>query len=220
MKNKAAIIIISLILSLLLTACSAGDEGASGQSKATAQNENASQDETAARNEDASQDEGTARNGDTSQDETTVKDETAEQEEFQPVDASAGGWNITIENMMRETSMKNAAVVLGYSDTATNEFEKAAPEGKEFFLVKMSIEKEDAKEDFKWDKLILTDADNNAYRRMDDIFIEDLGMKRIAGTDLNFGSNVGWIAFEINQGAAGLTLQYEFENDKLEYTFE
>ena len=203
MKNKSVIIIISLMLSLLLTACgSAGDEKAPAQKEPTGQNENAGQNETAL------------------QDETTGEDETAEPEEFQPVDASAGGWNITIENTMREASMKNAAVVLGYSDAATNEFEKTAPEGKEFFVVKMTIEKGDAKENFKWDKLILTDADNNTYQRTDDIFIEDLGMKRIAGTDLNFGSNDGWIAFEINQGADGLRLQYEFEDDKLEYLFE
>lgn len=147
-------------------------------------------------------------------------DNEDQQETFQSVDVSAGGWNIIIENIQRDTSMKNAATVLGYTDTVTNEYEKEAPEGKEYFMVKLKISKGDSTQDFQWGRLELSDNDNNVYQRIDDIFIDDLGMKRLPGTDLNFGTHEGWIAFEVNQAADGLTLTYQFDNEKMEYHFE
>ena len=36
----------------------------------------------------------------------------------------------------------------------------------------------------------------------------------MAGTALNFGSNEGWIAFEISDGAEGLELNYAFEAEE------
>lgn len=49
---------------------------------------------------------------------------------------------------------------------------------------------------------------------MDDEFITELGMTRMAGTTLNFGSNEGWIAFEIDENAEGLELSYPFEAEE------
>ena len=40
-----------------------------------------------------------------------------------------------------------------------------------------------------WANLKLTDSEGNEYSRMDDEFISELGMTRMAGTTLNFGSN-------------------------------
>lgn len=143
-----------------------------------------------------------------------------EQEEFQPVDVSADGWNIIIEGSMRDSSMKNAAVVLGYTAVTTNEFVQEAPDGKEYFLIKMKISKDESDASIQWDKLALTDGDGNTYNRIDDIFIEDLGMKRLPGTDLNFGSHEGWLAFEVDEAAEGLTMHYDFPNGSINYTFE
>lgn len=36
----------------------------------------------------------------------------------------------------------------------------------------------------------------------------------LAGTTLNFGSNEGWIAFEIDENAEGLELSYPFEAEE------
>ena len=63
-----------------------------------------------------------------------------------------------------------------------------------------------------WASLKLTDSDGNEYTRIDDEFLTNLGMTRMAGTKLNFGSNEGWIAFEIKEDASGLTLSYPFES--------
>ena len=42
-------------------------------------------------------------------------------------------------------------------------------------------------------------------------------MIRMAGTTLNFGSNEGWIAFEINENADELELSYPFEAEAYNY---
>ena len=62
--------------------------------------------------------------------------------------------------------------------------------------------------------VVKTDSEGNEYSRMDDEFISELGMTRMAGTTLNFGSNEGWIAFEIDENAEGLELSYPFEAEE------
>ena len=204
MKRKPIIILMALLMSFMFIACTSNNQGNDTNESNPVDNAEV--------------------NGVTEIPDDSSKDQITQalegKEEFQPVDISAGGWSVILENTLRNSSMKNAAVVLGYADTTTNEFVQEAPEGKEYFMVKMKITKGESKENLQWDKLILTDSDHNIYLRMEDIFIEDLGMKRIPGTDLNFGSNEGWIAFEISKKAEGLTMKYEFDNDTLVYVFE
>lgn len=153
--------------------------------------------------------------------EDTDEDEMDDTKEdtFEPVDVLAGGWNLVIENTMRDDTLENVNVVLGYTDATTNEFQLEAKEGYEYFLIKLSITKEDSKENINWNKMTLSDKQGNTYSRIDDTFIDELGLIRMPGTDLNFGTNEGWIAFEVKEEAEDLTLKYEFENDNLEYTF-
>jgi hypothetical protein len=40
-------------------------------------------------------------------------------------------------------------------------------------------------------------------------------MKRISGTNLNFGTSEGWIAFEINEDAQNVSLIYPFNDQEL-----
>ena len=157
-----------------------------------------------------------AANNDTIPSPVTDSDRTGE---FEPATNNVSGWEITIENVMRDARMSNVSVVLGYTDATTNEFETVATEGYEYFLIKMKISKKDSKENIEWDKMTLTDSEGNVYKRTDDIFISDLGMKRIPGTALNFGSNEGWIAFEVKEEAKKLTLGYDFAEADLSYTF-
>ena len=48
---------------------------------------------------------------------------------------------------------------------------------------------------------------------MSDEFLTDLGMMRMTGNTLNFGTNEGWIAFEIDENADNLELSYPFESE-------
>ena len=126
-------------------------------------------------------------------------------------DVTVSGWRIAVEGVMVRKSMQNVTVELGYTDVQTDEFVKTAPEGKLFCLVKLYIEKAGSREKIAWDSLRLTDASGREYSRIEDTFIEEMGMKRMPGTPLNFGASEGWIAFEIDVDADGLTLEYPFE---------
>ena len=102
---------------------------------------------------------------------------------------------------------------LGYTGVEKSSYQKEAEAGKTFCLVKMLIEKDGSKETIDWKNLKLTDSEGNEYTRMEDDFLEELGMMRMTGNTLNFGKNEGWIAFEINENAQGLELSYPFEEE-------
>ncbi len=128
---------------------------------------------------------------------------------------SAAGWNITVEDVEINSSLENVSVELGFIQVwrqATTR--RKADAGKTFCMIKLKIEKDGSKETLDWANLKLTDSEGNEYSRMDDEFITELGMTRMAGTTLNFGSNEGWIAFEIDENAEGLELSYPFEAEE------
>lgn len=135
-------------------------------------------------------------------------------------DVTVSGWHITVQNAMLRQSMQNVTVELGYTDVSTDEFVQTAPEGKLYCLVKLHIEKAGSKEKIEWEKLKLTDAAGTEYSRIEDNFIEEMGMKRMPGTPLNFGASEGWIAFEIDENAENLTLEYPFEEEAFSYALE
>lgn len=114
--------------------------------------------------------------------------------------------------------MENVSVSLGYTGVETSDYQKNADEGKTFCLIKMNIEKDGSKESIDWANMKVTDSEGNEYERMSDEFLTDLGMKRMPGNALNFGSNDGWIAFEVNDGAEGLELSYSFEAEEYHCT--
>ena len=127
---------------------------------------------------------------------------------------SAAGWNITVEDVEINSSLENVSVELGYTGVETSDYKKEADAGKTFCMIKLKIEKDGSKETLDWANLKLTDSEGNEYSRMDDEFISELGMTRMAGTTLNFGSNEGWIAIEIDENAEGLELSYPFEAEE------
>lgn len=140
---------------------------------------------------------------------------TSQKDETKTTVFEVGGWKITYEDLAIESSLQNVSEVLGYSDVSTSEINKEASEGKKFCLIKLVFEKVDSNEEVDWTKIKLTDDAGNEYTRIDDSFLNDLSMKRIPGTNLNFGTNEGWIAFEINEDAQNLSLIYPFSGDEL-----
>ena len=149
-------------------------------------------------------------------DDSTAED--GEEEEYEPQLVSVSGWNITVEDVMESTSLENVSVELGYTGVETSDYQKEAEDGKTFCLVKLIFEKDGSKESIQWDKLKLADSEENEYTRMEDEFLTDLGMLRMPGTTLNFGSNEGWIVFEINEDAEELVLSYPFDTEKYSCT--
>ena len=164
-------------------------------------------------------------------DETTTEESTEDTEEtaeeatdgtssstFDSETASVAGWNLTVEDVELNDSLENVSVSLGYTGVETSDYQKDADDGKTFCLIKMSIEKDGSKESIDWAKMKVTDSEGNEYERMSDEFLTDLGMKRMPGNTLNFGSNEGCIAFEVNDDAEGLELSYSFESEEYHCT--
>ena len=149
-------------------------------------------------------------------DDSTAED--GEEEEYEPQLVSVSGWNITVEDVMESASLENVSDELGYTGVEKSDYQKEAEDGKTFCLVKLIFEKDGSKESIQWDKLKLADSEGNEYTRMEDEFLTDLGMLRMPGTTLNFGSNEGWIVFEINEDAEELVLSYPFDTEKYSCT--
>ena len=61
---------------------------------------------------------------------------------------------------------------------------KEASDGNVYYLIKMQINKDGSTEAIDWASLKLTDSDGNEYTRIDDEFLTNLGMTRMAGTKL------------------------------------
>lgn len=139
--------------------------------------------------------------------------ETSEQESKVEI----AGWSIEVLGHTVNDSLENVSVVLGYTEVGENVFSKSAEEGYEFCLVHLDIKKIDSMETIEWDKFLLKDNQGNSYTRTDDSFIDELGMKRMPGTTLNFGEHDGWIAFEIKKGYSRLSLNYNFKNENYKY---
>ena len=188
------------------------------------------EDDAAADEADSEEDDAAADEADSEEDEAADAEEADDEEDAGGDKAhvartnsnygdvvSAAGWNITVEDVEINASLENVSVDLGYTGVETSDYKKEADAGKTFCLIKLKIEKDGSKESLDWAKLKLTDSEGNEYTRTDDEFITELGMIRMAGTTLNFGSNEGWIAFEINENADGLELSYPFEAEAYNY---
>lgn len=211
MKKKTVLWILSMaVCGSLLTGCGTAEKKESETIAAT---------ETA---ETSAREDGETENTETI---TEEADETENTEEAGEVDktsvsgsqigaqVSVSGWNITAEDVQKNTSLENVSVELGYTGVEKSNYQKEAESGKTFCLVKMLIEKDGSKETIDWSNLKLTDGEGNEYTRIEDDFLVDLGMMRMTGNTLNFGKNEGWIAFEINENADGLELSYPFEEE-------
>lgn len=144
--------------------------------------------------------------------------ETSQAADGMIIDTTVAGWHIAVEQTMTDKSLENVSVALGYTGVETTDYVKEASEGHVFYLVKLLIEKEKSTEVIDWETFTLTDGEGNVYQRLDDEFLVDLGMMRMPGTKLNFGSNEGWIAYEVKEDASALQLNYSFAEETFSCT--
>lgn len=208
MKKKIAMLLCTTLFSAaVLTGCTNLDNaGTTASSRSAADavvtTESAAESETAAGSE-------------TAVDKTEASSENAEATEAASdiSDTTVAGWQFVVEKLEKNKSLENVSVDLGYTGVETNDYVKEASDGNVYYLIKMQINKDGSTEAIDWASLKLTDSDGKEYTRIDDEFLTNLGMIRMAGTRLNFGSNEGWIAFEIKEDASGLTLSYPFESE-------
>lgn len=212
MKKKIAMLLCAtLFCASALTGCSNLDNaGTTASSRSAADSvvatESAAESETADHSETA--DESEAADTEASSENVTATEAAADIS-----DTTVAGWQFVVEKLEKNKSLENVSVDLGYTGVETNDYVKEASDGNVYYLIKMQINKDGSTEAIDWASLKLTDSDGNEYTRIDDEFLTNLGMTRMSGTKLNFGSNEGWIAFEIKEEASGLTLSYPFESE-------
>ncbi len=212
MKKKIAMLLCAtLFCASALTGCSNLDNaGTTASSRSAADSVVAT--ESAAESETADHSE-TAAESEAADTEASSENVTATEAAADISDTTVAGWQFVVEKLEKNKSLENVSVDLGYTGVETNDYVKEASDGNVYYLIKMQINKDGSTEAIDWASLKLTDSDGNEYTRIDDEFLTNLGMTRMAGTKLNFGSNEGWIAFEIKEDASGLTLSYPFESE-------
>ena len=207
MKKKIAMLLCAtLFCASALTGCSNLDNaGTTASSRSAADSvvatESAAESETAADTADHSE---TAAESEAADTEASSENVTATEAAADISDTTVAGWQFVVEKLEKNKSLENVSVDLGYTGVETNDYVKEASDGNVYYLIKMQINKDGSTEAIDWASLKLTDSDE---------FLTNLGMTRMAGTKLNFGSNEGWIAFEIKEDASGLTLSYPFESE-------
>lgn len=212
MKKKIAMLLCAtLFCASALTGCSNLDKAGTTASSRSAADAVVST-ESAAESETADQSE-TAAQSESADTEASSENVTATEAAADISDSTVAGWQFVVEKLEKNKSLENVSVDLGYTGVETNDYVKEASDGNVYYLIKMQINKDGSTEAIDWASLKLTDSDGNEYTRIDDEFLTNLGMTRMAGTKLNFGSNEGWIAFEIKEDASGLTLSYPFESE-------
>ena len=223
MKNKKFVWLMGMVLALGTVSGCGSDKAADTETVSEA--DETTTEESAEDTEEAAEDTTEENTADVSDGEETATEDTTEETSekeaegtssstFDSETASVAGWDLTVEDVEVNDSLENVSVSLGYTGVETSDYQKNADEDKTFCLIKMNIEKDGSKESIDWANMKVTDSEGNEYERMSDEFLTDLGMKRMPGNALNFGSNEGWIAFEVNDDAEGLELSYSFEAEE------
>ena len=211
-NNKKLLFMAGLISISILAGCGNAAEKEVGTKAETSADESTAESTEAAETEDAESEDTMADSADAETSDTATEDAKSEESKtFDAETASVSGWNFTVEDVQKSKSLENVSVELGYTDVETNSFKKEASDGKTFCMIKMKIEKDGSTD---WANMKVTDADGNEYERMEDEFLSDLGMMRMPGNTLNFGTSEGWMIYEVNEDADGLTLNYSFNEDE------
>lgn len=214
-NNKKLLFMAGLISISILAGCGNAAEKEVGTKAETSADESTAESTEAAETEDAESEDTMADSADAETADTATEDTKSEESKtFDAETASVSGWNFTVEDVQKSKSLENVSVELGYTDVETNSFKKEASDGKTFCMIKMKIEKDGSTESIDWANMKVTDADGNEYERMEDEFLSDLGMMRMPGNTLNFGTSEGWMIYEVNEDADGLTLNYSFNEDE------
>lgn len=214
-NNKKLLFMAGLISISILAGCGNAAEKEVDMKVETSADESTAESTEAAETENAESEDAMADSADAeTADKATEDAKSEESKTFDAEMASVSGWNFTVEDVQKSRSLENVSVELGYTDVETNSFKKEASDGKTFCMIKMKIEKDGSTESIDWANMKVTDADGNEYERMEDEFLSDLGMMRMPGTALNFGTSEGWMIYEVNEDADGLTLNYSFNEDE------
>jgi hypothetical protein len=122
-------------------------------------------------------------------------------------------WTVGITKYEIKNKLQGVKTVQQYSGSYDEVIQQAPASGNVYLIMELAITKQgQAATSFDWSKLSLQDeAGNNYQRDNNDTYLESYKYKpRMTGLEIRFGTNKGWVCFEIPEKASNgkLTLKY------------
>ncbi|MCD8023310.1 MAG: DUF4352 domain-containing protein, partial [Lachnospiraceae bacterium] len=137
--------------------------------------------------------------------------------EATPTKYDAAGWQITLKDAAKGTSMKEIGASLDFSEAASAAQDKRPTAGSVYYVLEMSFENVSSEETIDWESdVYLEDSAAKQYSRIDDDFLTDYGMTQLSDAPLESGSKEGWICFDVPETVDELTLVVAFDAETLE----
>jgi hypothetical protein len=117
------------------------------------------------------------------------------------------GWEISIVDIKLHHSLTGTSFFKQTSDAADMKRTCIqALKGKTLLFVKIIADQEEGSSIIDWKNICVRDSSGHNYVRMNDSFLDELGLKRISSKPLSTGINRGWIAFDLDKNARRLKL--------------
>jgi len=116
-------------------------------------------------------------------------------------------WRVEfIEAEIAESLTASIAALTYSGDLQETEAQIVPGSGNVFLLLHLTIEKiGTGKAVFSWDDAYVEDNKGNVFFRMEnDTFLQNLNIPRMKRTDIVFGSDTGYVCFEIPMESSGL----------------
>jgi hypothetical protein len=114
-------------------------------------------------------------------------------------------WNLALLSHETADDLRaTQAAVLYDGEKVDVSFTRKPGTGNTFLLLEIRVEKTRAGAPaFRWADVRVEDAAGNAWSRLDnDTFLTNFNFPRVPSTDLTFGTNEGFVCFEIPESAA------------------
>ncbi len=117
------------------------------------------------------------------------------------------GWEISIVDIKLHNSLTGTNFLKQPSDASDmKRASMQALKGKTLLFVKIIADQEEGSSVIDWKNICVRDSSGHNYVRMNDSFLDELGLKRISSEPLSSGIYRGWIAFNLEKNARRLKL--------------
>ena len=123
--------------------------------------------------------------------------------------AESDMWRVELHSAETAESLTATMAAVQYGGGILETTSEVMPEsGYVFLLLELTIEKTGTgRASFSWSDAHIVDKEGNKYyRNPNDTFLANLNIPRIRGTDIVFGTEYGYVCFEILKNADGLKL--------------
>ena len=138
-------------------------------------------------------------------------------ETSQIVENTSQLWDVQINRAETASSMEGSQSILQYNgEEETIPVQELPGDGNVFLLLDLTItKKETGKGTFSWKNTYILDEQGNKYKRnSNDTFLQEFGLTRLKNVDITFGTNKGYVCYEVSNSIikGNLWFIYEAQN--------